>query len=136
MSGHSPIGAVIPHQVLTPAEMDAACGAAMAAMERMQRELDTMSLLRDEGRVGVMFLQQLPVLIDNPVVSGRSEAILPCVAQSLRPGVGRVGVPLPFARVDHDSWLHVRGMPGLPMSMVGFGGNGNVPHPARQSSSQ
>jgi hypothetical protein len=121
---------------VTPTELDAAFGAAMAEVERMQRDVVTMSLLRDGVLVGVMFPQQLPVLIDNPVVSGRSEAILPCVAQILPPGVGRVGVRLPFARVGHDSWLHVRGMPGLPMSMVGLGGNGNVLHPARQSSSE
>jgi hypothetical protein len=43
------------HPTVTPAEMDAACGAAMAAVDRLQRELDTMTLLRDEILVGVMF---------------------------------------------------------------------------------
>jgi hypothetical protein len=96
---------------VTPAEIDAAFVVAMAEVKRMQREVDTMSLPRDEVLVGVMLPQQLPVLVHNPIISGRAEAILPRVAQILLPGVGLVGVRLPFAPVGHHSRLHVIGMP-------------------------
>jgi hypothetical protein len=99
------------HPNVMPTEIDTAFGAAMAEVERMQCEVDTMSLLRNEVLVGVVLSQQLPVLVYNPVVSGRSEAIFPRVAQILLPGVGLVGVRLPFAPVGHDSRLHVIGMP-------------------------